>query len=622
MKNLSSFDLQKLNSMTKYPSILTYHELGDKGMLQESLCENKGFKENEEVFITEKVDGCLHYSSTVLTDNGIIPIGKIVEKKLPVKVLSYNINKDILEYKDIEYYHKEEKLRPFISIGVKSRKRGNKPKYIACTDNHKFFSNGEWVQAKELNIGQNVSHLIDTLSYEIKQVILGSLLGDGSIYRPTDTTRGFSIIHSITQSDYFEFKKMLLNNIFKESKSTKGGFDGSKQNRRGNSIVNYSISKFISDYCEVDNKKKITKQWVDELSPLGLAIWYMDDGSCNFNTNQRPRVRFSTNGFSLEEVNLLKDMLKNKYNIKSKIFNYKGNTLCLTVDGTEKLFSIIFPYICDSMKYKLSKKYLNYKCVLDKPLETYISIIDTEVVSISNELPQRCKLQNKFQYDLTVKDNSNYFTNSILVHNTNGRIIVYNGDYMIGSREDILYAKGDRIINSTLGIVDTLRSFAEKLCLDLISEDHMYIIFSEVYGGNVTKASKQYTNSKTWSFRLFDVCVIKPEVIEKVMDMSREKIASWRDNGGQLFIPEYDLNNFANMYEVKRVPFLTVINGIDVPMSLSKTYEFLSYFENSKAIINSESGKSEGIVVRNKDRSMIRKIRFEDYEKTKKRGGF
>ena len=208
------------------------------------------------------------------------------------------------------------------------------------------------------------------------------------------------------------------------------------------------------------------------------------------------------------------------------------------------------------------------------------------------------------------------------IDGTNGRIIVYNGDYMIGSREDILYAKGDRIVNSTLGIVDTLRPFTDKLCLDLISEDHMYIIFSEVYGGNVTKASKQYTNSKTWSFRLFDVCVIKPEVIKKVMNMNRDKIASWRDNGGQLFIPEYDLNNFANMYEVKRVPFLTVVNGIDVPVNLSKTYEFLSYFENSKAIINSESGKSEGIVVRNKDRSMIRKIRFEDYEKTKKRGGF
>ena len=41
MNNLNIFDLQKLNSMTKYPSILTYHELGDKGMLQESLCEGQ-----------------------------------------------------------------------------------------------------------------------------------------------------------------------------------------------------------------------------------------------------------------------------------------------------------------------------------------------------------------------------------------------------------------------------------------------------------------------------------------------------------------------------------------------------------------------------------------------------
>ena len=57
-------------------------------------------------------------------------------------------------------------------------------------------------------------------------------------------------------------------------------------------------------------------------------------------------------------------------------------------------------------------------------------------------------------------------------------------------------------------------------------------------------------------------------------------------------------------------------------MFLKKLLEFLKFFENSKATIDSESGRAEGIVVRTKDRSLIRKIRFEDYERTKKRGGF
>src|ERR1700735_5803566 len=46
-------DLGKLNSMTKYPSILTYHALGDKGVLQETV----QVPFSGRIICTEKVDG-------------------------------------------------------------------------------------------------------------------------------------------------------------------------------------------------------------------------------------------------------------------------------------------------------------------------------------------------------------------------------------------------------------------------------------------------------------------------------------------------------------------------------------------------------------------------------------
>jgi len=46
-------DLAKLNSLTKYPSILTYHALGDKGILQETV----QVPFDGRVIGTEKVDG-------------------------------------------------------------------------------------------------------------------------------------------------------------------------------------------------------------------------------------------------------------------------------------------------------------------------------------------------------------------------------------------------------------------------------------------------------------------------------------------------------------------------------------------------------------------------------------
>ena len=49
MFDIRAVDLDKLNSLTKYPSIPTYHKIGDKGILQE---ENIHFGEDERTYIT------------------------------------------------------------------------------------------------------------------------------------------------------------------------------------------------------------------------------------------------------------------------------------------------------------------------------------------------------------------------------------------------------------------------------------------------------------------------------------------------------------------------------------------------------------------------------------------
>jgi len=479
----------KRDSETKFKTLL-------EG--QYSLPEFEYLKNNLWV-CTEKVDGCLHYSNQIFTDKGLLPIGRIVNKKLIVKVLSYNIQNKIAEYKEIEHYHKEKKQRKFLCISVKSKNKGNRPKYIVCTDNHRFFSDNKWIQAKDLKKGQLVSHLSEKLSEELRQIILGTLLGDSSIYMPSKTTRGFSFTHSISQSDYFDYKKMLLGKIFNESKGYKGGFDGSKKNRRGNSIVNNAISNLIINYCEKNGKKQITKKWVNELLPIGIAFWYMDDGSADFNNKQRARIRFATNAFSYDEVKLFQNMFKAKYNIDSKIFDYNGNTLCLSADSSEKLFSIISPYVCDSMKYKLPKKYKEDSCVLNRLLDTYLDIIDTEVLSVSKKMPKRAMKQQTYQYDLSVKDNSNYFTNSILVHNTNIRIMWDGQVVRFGGKTD------NAQISSFL--YDRLtEKFAIQTKFGGIFGSNSVCLYGEGYGAKIQKGGGNYISDGV-DFVLFDVKV-------------------------------------------------------------------------------------------------------------------
>lgn len=208
------------------------------------------------------------------------------------------------------------------------------------------------------------------------------------------------------------------------------------------------------------------------------------------------------------------------------------------------------------------------------------------------------------------------------VDGTNARIILFNKDYMIGTREDIIFAKGDRIINPTLGIVNTLKSFADRLSSDLPEDDCIYVVFSEVYGGNVTAASKQYTSTKQWCFRLFDICRIESKEISNLTAMEKDRISQWRENGGQCYFTEEMINDFVDKYSIQRVPYLETLNGNDLPVNLAGTFVYLKQFEKSMAGIDFTDGRAEGIVVRTPDRKLIRKIRFEDYERTQRKGGF
>jgi hypothetical protein len=192
------------------------------------------------------------------------------------------------------------------------------------------------------------------------------------------------------------------------------------------------------------------------------------------------------------------------------------------------------------------------------------------------------------------------------IDGVNGRIIIFpDGLYIIGSREELLYAKGDLIGNPQLGIVDALKPIAESLSPRL----WITVFYFEVYGGRTTKNSKQYTGSGLVGARLFDVAMI--EYSDEILELPIEKIASWRDNGGQKFYPECMLQNLG--FD------LTPRIGEDrVPVGLVETFNWLkSKIEKTQVGLDEGAlGRPEGLVVRSADRSKIAKIRFEDYERT------
>lgn len=87
------------------------------------------------------------------------------------------------------------------------------------------------------------------------------------------------------------------------------------------------------------------------LTPLALAIWFMDDGSKTHNT-----VRIATNCFQKSELEFLCKILKDKYNLhvtSQKAGKDKGCILYIKTSSLNTFINIVKPHMLPSMYYKL-----------------------------------------------------------------------------------------------------------------------------------------------------------------------------------------------------------------------------------------------------------------------------
>lgn len=194
------------------------------------------------------------------------------------------------------------------------------------------------------------------------------------------------------------------------------------------------------------------------------------------------------------------------------------------------------------------------------------------------------------------------------VDGTNARLILLpDGDYLIGSREELLYFCEDLIINPSLGIVDRLLPIAEKITKRLT--ETVIVLYGEVYGGNVGRSARQYTASGMVGFRLFDIALIPKSVI----GWQASVVSAWRDHGGQEFCDVFEVEKFAADWGLAQVP---VLNTTFIARSHGEVWDWLNEVAPvTRATLDGGVGAAEGVVIRTENRSAIAKLRFEDYKR-------
>ena len=255
-------------------------------------------------------------------------------------------------------------------------------------------------------------------------------------------------------------------------------------------------------------------------------------------------------------------------------------------------------------------------------LTEYPSILTYHKLGDKGSLLNELYEENRFK-----KDDILEITEKI--DGTNMRLILTNDDYLVATRSKIIHAKNDRIITDpNVNVVVDSCDYLIKTFANDTTSDCVLIVFGEAYGYNICEGSNVYCsidNITSRKFRVFDVRCIPCIEFEKLLEKDIQDISRWKSYSNEYWYDYNVLDAFCEQFQLERTPVLTRINEKDLPTGFDATYKWMKQFSNSQAVIgipddevdySPKFGKSEGVVIRNLDRSVVSKLRFEDCERT------
>ena len=194
-------------------------------------------------------------------------------------------------------------------------------------------------------------------NYEILCILLGSLLGDGSMEKSKD---GYRFVF-YQKGYHIEYLIWLHAQIFKHGYCKENIPQIQSRSGGHGKLVYYcrfrtfTFSSFDWIYEGFYSKgKKALPGWIEHyLSPIALAIWIMDDGTWIKDRG----VKLSTDNFTLSEVKLLVHILTTKYKlkvsiVKTGIINQYG--IYIPKSNLHILVPIVSPFMHPYFLYKLN----------------------------------------------------------------------------------------------------------------------------------------------------------------------------------------------------------------------------------------------------------------------------
>ncbi len=400
---------------------------------------------------SNKLDGCLHGNSKLITPNGRIKIKDIVDNKKQTEVLSFNEKTNNLEFKKVTNWFINGKAnnKNFIQLKIGREK-------LICTKNHKILTNNGWKEANNLKQGYD-KLLKRELNKIQKSIILASLFGDGSVSKEKrHTNGGFRLLISNKEKEYVKHKADSIGIPYKLGTRISGyktlmiTYYSTVSNDYGFNFFNVN-NNIRTDHITAETIKSI-------MTPAGLSVWYCDDGSITYNNKNKntPIIYLHTQGHTKKQVsefvryfNLLG--MKPSIYIDKSVKTTPGQFLRFSTIDSFKFLEIIKNDCFKGKEYKFKDMCFKYH----QPTILSTLYTDFEFIKFWGT-----NYTNK--YDIEVEDNHTYVASNIVVHNC--RIELTNKG---------VYGRSLKPINN-INIQTKFKTFCETLPDNIIVEAELW----------------------------------------------------------------------------------------------------------------------------------------------------
>jgi len=410
--------------------------------------------------IREKIGvmfGCFHYDARViLADGRTEKIGKIVNQRLPVDVLSYDPNTgQVAPRRIVNWFHngRTDRFLQFVVEGGTSGRRT-----FGVTLNHMIFTPRGEVPAGQLREGDEVLAVVPDyrITADQRQLLLGGGLGDGLFRKTGAHSAMFRVGHAPAQGEYARWKHWMLEPFSRNfgSMGNGSGFD---------TLAFPTLADLSLGLYSNGGGRTAASSALDQLDARGVAVWYGDDGTFSGHFE-----RWGHGKATLYNTSLAGDARDRVTALFERLGvgqpRDDGRGFCFSAEQTARLHVLIAPYLHPSLDYKLhpslrgrfawqpdlTDAHLNGTRLASR---RYLRAVPARIARIYEKPLTR----SMHRFDLEVEGTHSYLVDGVVVHNspettTGGRALKFYASVRIEIRRTETIKSGDQVLGQRVRI--------------------------------------------------------------------------------------------------------------------------------------------------------------------------